>query len=667
LTVTHDEAFLQAIFQAPDDDAPRLVYADWLEEHGQPERAEFIRVQCALARPGQDLRREADRRRAQELWDQFGADWARPLTARGWKPEFRRGFPELAWPGLGLRRRGRVQITYDVETAGGMRRIELPFVIGVLADLSGHRREGVLPLGERKIPPIDRDNFDRVMAKIRPELHLEVPRRPAGEGGPLRLDLSFERLEDFGPVRLVERIPELRRQLDIHRRRAEEGAGPDELAALDRRLSSQLAAVLHHPDFQRLEATWRGLHYLVHKCDDEAGPKIRVLNAAKRELLIDMERAVEFDQSTLFRKVYEEEYGGWGGEPYGMLVADYEFSRTLDDVNTLKLMSMVASAAHAPLVANASAKMFNVERFTELTAPRDLAKIFWGKEYNPWRSFRDSEDSRYVALTMPRVLGRLPYGEEFKKVDEFNFEEFVDGRDHDKYLWMGAAWAYAANIADAYCMYGWMARTRGAEGGGKVTGLPALPFGSDDGDVAAKCPCEIAISDRREFELSNLGFLPLIHSKNNGFAAFMGAQPCQKPKTYLSGDAYARAAQSAKFNYLLCASRFAHYLKFLSRDRLSSGGLMEVDEFARWLSRWIGQYTVAEPPGPSGGALADYYLKVMARDDPHTPLAEARVEVRAVRGKPGWFEVVAWLRPSFQFTEPTWLLRLVAEIPRRAS
>ncbi len=251
-------------------------------------------------------------------------------------------------------------------------------------------------------------------------------------------------------------------------------------------------------------------------------------------LLKDLEKAVEFDQSTLFKKVYEEEYGTLGGEPYSMLVGDYEFSRTLDDINMLKLVSGVAASAHAPFIANASSKLFNMDSFVELTAPRDLSKIFEGVEYMAWKSFRDSEDSRYVALTLPRVLGRLPYGEEFKRVHEFNFEEFVDGRDHDKYLWMGAAWAYSANIADCYSKYGWMARTRGVEGGGKVEDLPVHTFATDDGDVAAKCPTEIAISDRREFELSNLGFLPLVHSKNNDFAVFMGAQSCQKPKTLAS-------------------------------------------------------------------------------------------------------------------------------------
>ena len=258
--------------------------------------------------------------------------------------------------------------------------------------------------------------------------------------------------------------------------------------------------------------------------------------------------------------------------------------------------------------------MFNIDRFTELSKPRDLAKIFESVEYAAWKSFRESEDSRYVALTLPHVLARLPYGENFKTVDEFNFEEIVDGTDHDKYLWMNAAWAYAARITDAFAKYGWMARTRGVEGGGKVEGLPVHTFPTDDGDVAMKCPTEIAISDRREFELSNLGFLPLLHSKDRDFAVFMGAQSCQKPKTYFDPAANANAELSAKFNYILCTSRFAHYLKVMARDKI--GSFMEVNDCSIWLNDWISNYCV-NPAGASDETKAKH------------PLADAKVEVSA--------------------------------------
>jgi type VI secretion system protein ImpC len=425
------------------------------------------------------------------------------------------------------------------------------------------------------------------------------------------------------------------------------------IAKIDQKLSSQLNEVMHSQEFQKLEGTWRGLHYLVHQSETGEFLKIRVLNVNKRDLFKDLEKAVEFDQSALFKKVYEEEYGQLGGEPYGMLIGDYEFSRHPEDVQLLKMVSNVAAAAHAPFVAASSPKLFNFEKdFTELSAPRDLAKIFDGVEYASWKSFRDSEDSRFVALTMPRVLGRLPYGKDFKRVHEFNFEEFVDGKDHSKYLWMSAAWPYAARITDAYAKYGWFARTRGVEGGGKVEGLPVHTFPTDDGDIAMKCPTEIAISDRREFELSNLGFLPLLHSKNRDFAVFMGAQSAQKPKTYFDPAANSNAELSAKFNYILCVSRFAHYLKVMARDKI--GSFMEAKDCERWLNEWINNYVIANP------SEAGDELKARC------PLADARVEVRAVKGKPGWYEAVAYLRPHFQLETLTASLRLVAEVPKKA-
>ncbi|MGL5096252.1 MAG: type VI secretion system contractile sheath large subunit, partial [Planctomycetia bacterium] len=357
------------------------------------------------------------------------------------------------------------------------------------------------------------------------------------------------------------------------------------IGEIDQLLTLQLNEVMHTEEFQKLESTWRGLHYLVHQTETSTTLKIRVLNVKKQELFRDMERAVEFDQSALFKKVYEEEFGQLGGEPYGMLVGDYEFTRHPEDVSLLKMMSNVAAASHAPFVAAAAPKLFDMESFTELGSRRDLAKIFDSVEYASWRSFRESEDSRYVALTMPRVLARLPYGREFKTIPEFNFEESVDGQEHGRYLWMNASWAYAVRITDAYAKHGWMARSRGVEGGGKVEGLPVHTFPTDDGEVAMKCPTEIAITDRREFELSNLGFLPLLHAKNKDFAAFMGAQSCQKPKQYFDPAANSNAELSAKFNYILNVSRFAHYLKVMARDKI--GSHMTHIACQDWLNDWI--------------------------------------------------------------------------------
>ncbi len=422
------------------------------------------------------------------------------------------------------------------------------------------------------------------------------------------------------------------------------------IAEIDSVLTHQLNEILHHPDFQKLESTWRGLHYLVHQSETGENLKIRVLNVSKRDLFKDLEKAAEFDQSALFKKIYEEEYGQLGGQPYGMLVGDYDFGRGPEDISLLKMISNVAAAAHAPFVAAASPKMFNFDSYTELANPRDLAKIFDSVEYAAWKSFRESEDSRFVGLTCPKTLARLPYGAEFKRVEEFNFEEFVDGKDHDKYLWMNAAWSYATRLTDAFSKWGWFARTRGVEGGGRVEGLPVHTFPTDDGDVAMKCPTEVAITDRREFELSNLGFLPLIHAKGTDYAVFMGAQSCQKPKTYFDPDANANAELSAKFNLIMCTSRFAHYLKVMARDKI--GSFMETKDCAQWLNDWI-QNFVCDPNGASDETKAKF------------PLADAKVEVREVEGRPGWYEAVAYLRPHYQLEALTTSMRLVAEVPKK--
>jgi type VI secretion system protein ImpC len=423
------------------------------------------------------------------------------------------------------------------------------------------------------------------------------------------------------------------------------------IGELDKKLTGQVNEIMHHPDFQKLEGTWRGLHYLVHQSETGTDLKIRVMNARKQEIARDLEKAVEFDQSTLFKKIYEDEFGVLGGTPYGLLVGDYEFGRGGEDVAALQKMANLAAGAHAPFVSNASAKMFGFDRYTELSGPRDLAKIFDAVEYGSWRGFRDSEDSRYVALAMPRVLGRLPYGAENKRVEAFSFEEDVDGKNHDKYLWMGAAWAYAARVTDAFARDGWFARTRGVEGGGKVEGLPVHTFPTDDGDVAAKCPTEIAITDRREFELSNLGFLPLVHAKGRDFAVFMGTQSCQKPKQYFDPAANANAELSAKLNHIMIVSRFSHYLKVMARDKI--GTFMEVGDCQRWLNAWIRNYVVSNPSEVGDQTKAE------------KPLADANVEVREVKGKPGWYEAVAYLRPHFQLETLTTSMRLVAEVPKK--
>jgi type VI secretion system protein ImpC len=417
--------------------------------------------------------------------------------------------------------------------------------------------------------------------------------------------------------------------------------------AIDQKLTSQMNEILHDPAYQRLEGTWRGLHYLVHQSETGTTLQIRVFNATKDEIRKDLENAVEFDMSETFKKVYEDEYGILGGTPYGMLVGDYEYDlKRSPDVKMLANLAGVAAAAHAPFVSNVSAKSFNMDRFSELANPRDLAKIFQSVDFAPWQSFRESEDSRYVAMTLPRVLARLPYGEKFNPIAEFNFEESVDGTDHDKYQWMGSAWAYATRITDAFSKHGWMARTRGVEGGGKVEGLPVHTFPTDEGDVAMKCPTEIGITDRREKELSDLGFLPLIHCKGKDFAAFMGAQSTQKPVKYDRDGATANAALSAKFNQILCVSRFAHFLKVMVRNRV--GSFMERADMERWLNRWINNYVHTNPELASDEGKAA------------KPLAWAKIEVQDVPGQPGYYRARALMRPHFQLEGLDISLRLVA-------
>ena len=421
------------------------------------------------------------------------------------------------------------------------------------------------------------------------------------------------------------------------------------IAQIDALLSDQLNEIMHNEAFQKLEGSWRGLHYLVDQSETGVGLKIRMLNVSKKDLLKDMERASEFDQSALFRKVYEDEYGMFGGAPYGALIGDYEFGNHPQDMALLERVSNVAAAAHAPFFSAAGSGMFGLDSFTELGNPRDLAKIFDTVEYAKWKSFRDSEDSRYVGLTLPHVLGRLPYGQETVPVEAFNYEEDVDGRDHSKYLWMNAAYTMGARLTDAFAKYGWLAAIRGVEGGGLVEGLPTHTFKTDDGDVALKCPTEIAITDRREKELSDLGFIPLCHCKGTDYAAFFAAQSAQKPKLYDRDEANANARLSTMMQYILCVSRFAHYLKAMARDKI--GSFMERDECEAWLNRWINNYCLANPESAGQEMKARY------------PLREAQVTVREVKGKPGCYEAVAHLRPHFQLDELSVSLRLVASLP----
>ncbi|HEX9453739.1 MAG TPA: type VI secretion system contractile sheath large subunit [Candidatus Binatia bacterium] len=423
------------------------------------------------------------------------------------------------------------------------------------------------------------------------------------------------------------------------------------IAALDELITAQLNEVMHAPEFQKMEASWRGLHYLVHQSETGTMLKIRVMNVSKEDLRRDLERASEFDQSAIFKKVYEEEYGTFGGAPFGALVGDYEFTRHPQDIALLDQMSHVAAAAHAPFISAASSQLLNLDSYTDLGLPRDMAKTFDTVEYAKWRSFRESEDSRYVGLAMPHILMRLPYGPETVPVQSFNFTEDVDGKDHSKYLWGNAAYALATRMTDAFAKHGWCAAIRGVEGGGLVEGLPTHTFSTDEGEVALKCPTEIAITDRREKELSDLGFIPLVHCKGTDYAAFFGAQSCQKAKLYDKDAANANARLSTQLQYIMAVSRFAHYLKAMMRDKI--GSFMSRSDCQHFLNQWINNYV---SPDDNAGP------EIKARK----PLREAAIEVSEVAGKPGVYKAVAFLRPHFQLDELTVSLRLVAELPASA-
>ena len=423
------------------------------------------------------------------------------------------------------------------------------------------------------------------------------------------------------------------------------------IAQIDELLSAQLNEVMHHADFQRLEATWRGLFYLLSNTETSTTLKLKVLNVSKKDLLKDLQKASEFDQSALFKKVYEEEFGVFGGAPFGALIGDYEFGKGNQDMELLEKIASVAAAAHAPFITGTSPDMFNLENFTQLDQPRDLAKIFDTTEYAKWKSFRQSEDSRYVALTVPRILMRQPYGMNTVPVEAFNYEERVDGTDHSKYLWANAAWALGTKITQSFALYGWTETIRGVESGGLVEGLPVHNFRTEAGELVMKCPTEVQITDRREKELADLGFVPLVHQKGTDKAAFFSVQSAQKPKVYDAPAATANARISAQLPYIFAVSRFAHYLKAIMRDKI--GGFASRDEVEHFLNSWISNYVVSNDS-------AGFAVKAQR------PLREARVDVSEIPGKPGAYRAVAFLRPHFQLDELTMSLRLVAELPAPA-
>jgi len=423
------------------------------------------------------------------------------------------------------------------------------------------------------------------------------------------------------------------------------------IAEIDRKLTDQINLILHNEEFQKLESAWRGLHYMVSNTETDEMLKIRVMNISKKDLAKTLKKfkGTSWDQSPLFKKIYEEEFGQFGGEPFGCLVGDYHFDHSPPDVELLSQVAQISAASHCPFVSGVAPAVLQMDSWSELANPRDLTKIFSTPDYASWRSLRESDDARYIGMAMPRFLSRLPYGEKTNPIDEFSFEEETAGADSSKYCWANAAYAMATNINRSFKMYGWCSRIRGIESGGAVENLPVHAFPTDDGGVDMKCPTEIAISDRREAELSKCGFMPLIHKKNSDFAAFIGAQSLQKPAEYEDPDATANANLAARFPYLFATCRFAHYLKCIVRDKI--GSFKERDDMERWLNSWVKQYVDGDPSRSSEESKA------------RKPLAAAEVIVEEVEGNPGYYSSKFFLRPHYQLEGLTVSLRLVSKLP----
>jgi type VI secretion system protein ImpC len=548
-------------------------------------------------------------------------------------------------------REPRVHLSYGLDLADAIEDREIPFVVGVLSDLSGTTSQSLPRFIDRQFIDIDWDNFDDVLARLEPRLEFEVKDLIVGGDTTLAVQLRFSHIHDFEPTQVIRQLKELGTLLNTLEQLIDSGTNVDENARkvsdIDDLLSRQLNLIMHTPEFQKLEASWRGLHYLVSQTETGEALKIRVLNVSKADLIKDLEKASEWDQSAFFKKVYEERYGTFGAEPFGAFIGDYEFGHHPQDIALLEKISLVAAAAHAPFIAAASPQFFNSDSFSELAFPRDLAKIFRSPEYTRWRSFRESEDSRFVGLTVPRILLRLPYSQRPTPESTFQFTEVVDPSGHSL-LWGNSAYTFGACLTNAFAKYHWCARIHGFEGGGLVKGLPTWTFETDEGEVAPKCPVEIAFTDRREKELADLGFITLVHAKMADFAAFFSIPSCRSPKQYDSDSATANSRLASQLQYVLTTSRFVHYIKAISRDKI--GGLSTRADYERFLNLWISRYVnVDDEASPMVNAKF--------------PLREARIDVSEVPEKPGHYRALLFLRPHFQLDELSISLRLVAELP----
>lgn len=434
-----------------------------------------------------------------------------------------------------------------------------------------------------------------------------------------------------------------------------------DIARLDALLTNQVNAIVHHPQFQKLEASWRGLEYLVRQVPEGANVQVRVLGVSWKEVVRDLERAIEFDQSQIFKKVYEEEFGRPGGEPFGLLLGDYEIQprpapdHPTDDVEALRSLAAVAAAAFAPFIAAADPALLDLESFADLARAAKLAESFARPEFLKWRTLRDAEDARFLGLTLPRVLMRRPLADTTARVDGFRFREEVTAPERTGYLWGNAVYAFGAVVVRAFAETGWLAAIRGVqrgiEAGGLVTGLPADSFATDAPGVVPKCTTEVIVTDAQEKELGELGFIPLCHAQDTEWAAFYGNQSVQKPKAYDEAVATANARASAMLQYMLCVSRFAHYVKVISREWV--GSFTTPADCEDRLRRWLMEYTsAADKAGPD--LRAQY------------PLREARVKVSENPRNPGTYQCEVYLRPHYQLDQLVGTVKLVTELAATA-
>lgn len=552
----------------------------------------------------------------------------------------------------------RVKLTYEVEQRGELEKHELPFLVGIFADLSGDRvgDTRLPPYAQRQVQTIDQASFDSVLASCSPTVMLGQIKRTLPKNKPEDPDyltgfITFTSLADFSPQAVIQAIPDLRALYAARSELQKNDPTNNQLIAFDQLLNEQLREVFHASSFKQLEATWRGLSYLVAHTDTSNLLQLVVLNATKTELYQDLEKAIELDQSHFYKIIYEACYGTYGGAPYGLLVGDYEFGRSAQDIAMLTQIANVAAAAHAPFITAASADLFGLSAFTQLNKPRTLNKIFESADLAGWQEFRQTDNSRYVALALPHVLLRLPYGVQSQGVqsqatDGWVFEEIIDPNQQEDCLWGNAAYFLAERITNAFALYSWTAAIRGVEGGGKVDGLPCYAYASDPTLPTKNTtigPTEVAISDHREKELSQLGFIALCAQQGSESAVFFGGKTTNQPKKYFSDDANQNAAWSSTLPYVLVASRFMHYFNVIVRNKV--GSFLTRANVETYLNTWVAQYVLLDEHATQDVKAA-------------YPLSMATVTVTDIPGSPGQYSITAFLRPHFQLESLTTSLRI---------